>query len=171
MRSGNLSQRSKNKALSDSSDQTEFPTQGALFGIDYGSRRVGIAISTFEQTIASPLETYTRCNDDVDARSLAELADEYRIAGLVVGLPVHMSGDEGKLAQEAREFGRWAAAATGRPVCFWDERFTSSIAEEYLQAADLTKKKRKARIDKLAAQIMLQSLLDSDDRTARPQSI
>jgi putative Holliday junction resolvase len=124
-----------------------------------------VAISTADQTIASPLETYPRRGDTADARHLIELADEYRVVGLVVGLPVHMSGDEGELARQAREFGRWVAGVTHRPVCFWDERYTSALAEDLLQQSNLSKKKRDARIDKLAAQIMLQSFLESRRET------
>ena len=72
-----------------------------------------------------------------------------------------MSGDEGQQARNARAFGQWAAEATGLPIRFWDERFTSAIAEEHLMAAKLSSKKRKARLDKVAAQIMLQSFLDA----------
>ena len=91
---------------------------------------------------------------------LRQLVEEYRVVGLVVGLPVHMSGDEGEKAREARAFGRWAAEATGLPVTWWDERYTTVIAEEALISAGLSKKKRKQRLDKLAAQIMLQAYLD-----------
>lgn len=148
-----------------------FPTEGRLLGLDYGRKRIGIAVSTPEQTIASPLENYTRRNPAADARHIRALAEDYRIAGLVVGLPVHMSGAEGQLAEEAREFGRWIAEQTGRPVTFWDERFTSQQAEAHLLAAELTKKKRKARRDKLAAMFLLQAFLDAENRHAAPPAL
>jgi putative Holliday junction resolvase len=147
------------------------PTEGALLGLDYGHVRVGIAVSTYEQNIACPLENYTRGSDDADAEHLRSLADEYRIVGIVVGLPVHMSGEESESSHLAREFGAWVGRVTGRPVAFWDERFTSSLAEAHLLAAEMTKKQRKARRDKLAAMLLLQSYLDADDRDrARPPS-
>lgn len=148
-----------------------FPTEGRLLGLDYGQKRVGIAVSTYEQNIASPLENYTRVNDGVDASALRQIADEYRIVGIVVGLPVHMSGDEGGQAHQARQFGAWVARETGLPVAFWDERFTSAIAEAELLSAGMTSKQRKARRDKLAAMYLLQSFLDAEDRGAAPQSI
>ena len=146
--------------MGDSSDQIPFPGQGALLGLDYGSKRVGIAVSNREQTIATPLATYTRQSEDADGRHLAALAAEYQVAGFVVGLPMHMSGEEGELARDARRFGRWVADVTGLPVDFWDERLTTVEAERYLQQAELSKKKRKSRLDKVAAQIMLQSFLE-----------
>lgn len=147
------------------------PTVGRLMGLDYGTRRIGIAVSTAEQNIASPLENYTRQRVEADARRLAALAEEYEVVGLVVGLPVHMSGDEGGKAREAREFGTWVSKLTGLPVCYWDERYTSAMADIYLQNFGLGPKKRKAHIDKLAAQLMLQSFLNSDDRTRTPHAI
>ncbi len=154
--------------MNDFSETGQVPTFGRLLGLDYGTARVGIAVSTPEQNIASPLENYTRQNRDADGRRLVEIVREYDIVGLVVGLPVHMSGDEGQKAIEAREFGQWAGTVTQLPVCYWDERFTSLVAEMHLQQAGLTKKKRKARLDKLSAQIMLQNFLDSEDRSASP---
>lgn len=144
------------------------PREGRLLGIDFGTKRVGIAVSTWEQNIASPLENYTRKNKDQDARHFVRIVQEYDIVGLVVGLPVHMSGDEGGKAREARAFGNWLAAETERPVSYWDERFTSSMAEEHLMAAELSKKKRKGRLDMLAAQILLQSFLEAEDRSREP---
>lgn len=144
----------------------DVPREGRLLGLDYGTKRVGVALSTPEQNLASPLENYTRFTPEADAAFLCRLVEEYRIVGLVVGLPVHMSGDEGQKAREAREFGAWAAAATGLPVAYQDERYTTVIAEEALISAGLSRKKRQQRLDKLAAQIMLQAFLDR--RAARP---
>lgn len=151
-----------------SSNEPAFPTRGALLGIDYGTKRIGVALATEDQSIASPIENYTRCGLEADARFLKSLADEYGVVGIVVGLPVLMSGDEGGKAREARAFGAWVAEVTGRPVCFWDERYTSQIAETALEGADLTKKRRKRRLDKVAAQVMLQSFLDAPDRSQAP---
>ncbi len=147
-----------------SSEKPEFPTEGRLLGFDFGTKRVGIAVSNAEQTISSPLENYTRCGLQQDARHFGQLADDYQAVGLVMGLPVHMSGDEGQKAREAREFGNRVSRQLDLPVRFWDERYTSVLAEEYLLAANLSTKKRKARRDKLAAQIMLRSFLDAPDR-------
>ncbi len=145
-----------------------FPSDGRLLGLDYGQKRVGIAISTPEQSIASPLDNYQRCTDEIDARMLRKLADEYRVAGIVVGLPVHLNGDEGESARHAREYGAWVQSVTGLPITFWDERFTTAMAEEHLISVDMSRKKRAARRDKLAAMFLLQSFLDAPDRSAPP---
>ena len=153
----------------DSAD--DFPRPGRLLGIDYGTKRVGIAVSSPDQLYSSPLENFTRRSPPHDAAHLLQLAEEYEVAGLVVGLPVHMSGDEGGKAREARAYGQWLNEVTGLPVRYWDERFTSAAAEVHLLAAQLSKKKRKARMDMLAAQILLQSFLDAEDRQRKPPAM
>lgn len=146
------------------------PTEGRLLGFDYGSKRIGVAVTDATQMIASPMETYSLRAGHLDDRYFRELVTEHRAVGLVVGLPVHMSGDEGQKAREAREFGGILRKLTELPVVFWDERYTSAIADEYMLAAGLSHKRRKNLRDRLAAQILLQSFLDSEDRAAAPQS-
>lgn len=154
--------------MSATSETAAFPTCGRLLGIDFGTRRLGIAVSTPEQTIASPLENYALRGVPADWAHLRKLAAEYDVVGVIVGLPVHMSGEEGEKARQAREFGSRLARELSLPVRYWDERFTSALAEDALAAAGLTPKRRRARLDKLAAQLMLQSYLDAPDRTAPP---
>ena len=144
------------------SDPGEVPKTGRLLGLDFGTRRIGVAVSTESQSIASPLENYTRVNEQLDEVWLREVAQEQRAAGLVVGLPLHMSGDEGGKAREARAFGDWAGSVTGLPVTFWDERFTTAAADLALMSTGLSAAKRKARLDMLSAQIMLQAYLDAE---------
>jgi len=155
--------------MTGSSEQSEFPTAGRLLGIDFGTKRVGFAVSDDEQKLAGPLETYQRRGPHEDARRLQSLVREHRIRGIVVGLPVHKSGDEGGKAREARAFGEWAAQTTQLPVCFWDERYSTAIAEAHLFETGLSPKKRKERLDKMAARVLLQSFLDAPDRTLPPQ--
>ncbi|MBC8291043.1 MAG: Holliday junction resolvase RuvX [Planctomycetes bacterium] len=149
-------------------ERVPVPVFGPLLGIDYGTRRIGVAISNDEQTISLPLENYTRRTEKLDAEWLRQLAAGYGARGIVVGLPVHMSGDEGGKAREARAFGEWARTVTSLPVTWWDERYSSATADLYLDQQEATKKKRKSQRDKLAAQVFLQSFLDSDDRDAAP---
>jgi putative Holliday junction resolvase len=133
---------------------------GRLLGVDYGSRRVGLAVSDPDRKIASPLATYERRTREQDGRFFKQLTADQEIAELVVGLPVHLSGDEGAKAAEARAFGAWLAEITGLPVIYWDERYTTVDAEEYLWNAGLTHKQRKARRDQVAAQVILQTYID-----------
>ncbi|MEW4488050.1 Holliday junction resolvase RuvX [Thalassoglobus sp. JC818] len=148
----------------------DFPQTGKLLGVDYGTKRVGVAVSTPDQKIASPLEILTRQNERHDAKYFQELVSEYRISALVVGLPIHVNGTEGQKAQEAREYGGWLAQLTGLPVKYWDERYTSVAAEDYMIGIDFTRKQRKRRMDMVAAQIMLQAYLDHQETLRRDEA-
>jgi putative Holliday junction resolvase len=134
---------------------------GRLLGVDTGTVRVGLAVCDADRTLASPLETYTRKSPDKDAAFFTRLCQQESITGIVVGLPVHMNGDEGVKAKEAREYGAWLTSVTGLPVVYHDERCTTAAAEEMLWAAGLTHKQRKERRDKLAAMLILQAYLDA----------
>ena len=138
----------------------ELPSSGVLLGIDYGTKRVGVAVSDRDQKFSSPLHNLDRQGIQADTRYFRRLTDEYRPVGMVIGLPIHLSGDESQKSLEARSYADWLASVTGLPFTFQDERFTSFQAERLLLDAELSKKKRKARIDKLAAQILLQTYLD-----------
>ncbi len=145
---------------------------GRIAGIDYGHVRIGIAISDPDRTIASPLENYDSRGRDQDARRFRRLVDEEGIVLFVVGLPIHLDGRESEKSLEARAFGQWLGETTGIPVEFFDERFTSREAEQLLQAAELTKQRRKKRLDMLAAQIMLSAYLErSQNHRAGDSSI
>ena len=150
------------------SDPAPFPIEGRLLGLDFGTVRIGIAVSTPEQSIASPLDNYTRRSEKLDTAYYQSLVKENRIVGLVVGLPMHVNGDEGESAYLAREFGTWIASITLLPVTYWDERYTSSVAADLMRDAGVARSKRKQRLDKIAAQILLQSYLDEMLRRRRP---
>jgi putative Holliday junction resolvase len=140
-------------------------SSGRIAGIDFGTVRIGIAISDPEGKIASPLENYTRRGKDQDARRFQRLVAEERVSQFVVGLPVYLDGNESPKSIEARQFGQWLFELTGVPVVYFDERFTSQEAEQFLLGAELTKKNRKKRLDMLAAQIMLSAFLESQGRS------
>ncbi len=143
-----------------------------IAGIDYGTVRIGIATADLAVGIAGPYETYNRRSERLDADYFRRLAQEERFDRFVVGLPVHLSGHESQKSTEARAFGAWLEKITGVPVEFFDERYTSSEAEQHLLAAGLTKKRRKERLDQLAAQIMLTAYLEAGARGQQsPQSI
>jgi putative Holliday junction resolvase len=132
-----------------------------LLGIDFGTVRIGLAVSDSERRIASPLEQYRRAGRDRDLQFFRQLVLREEIGSCVIGLPIHLSGREGDKAKEARAFAAWLHEATNLAMAFWDERFTTVEAEHALLAAGLTNKKRKARRDQVAAQILLQSYLDA----------
>lgn len=144
------------------------PRMGRLAGIDYGTVRIGVAVTDPEQRLASPLEIYTRRDAAADAAWLARLVVSERIIGFVVGLPVHTSGKESQKSAEARKFAKWIAEQTQLPVRLFDERYTTAQAEALLIGAELTRKQRKARMDKLAAQILLAAYLESSREDDEP---
>jgi putative Holliday junction resolvase len=147
-------------------------TSGRIAGIDYGTVRIGIATADLEVGIASPYETYTRRSLVLDAEYFRTLAKEERLVRFVVGLPVHNTGHESQKSFEARKFGEWLTEITQLPVAYFDERYTSLEAEEILGQANFTKKRRKARIDQLAAQIMLTAYMEAGARDQQtPQGL
>lgn len=143
------------------SGERTFPSHGRLLGVDFGTVRVGLAISDPDRVISSPLDTYTRKGEAADGTFFARLVVAERIAALVVGLPLHTGGEEGKKAAEARQFGVWLEIVTGLPVVFWDERFTTAVAEDALRAAGLNPRKRQERRDRVAAQLILQGFIEA----------
>ncbi len=153
----------ENSPVPDSPQPDPTPT-GVIAGIDYGTVRVGVAVSDAGRSLAMPLATYTRVRPEADGRWFGALVKEQRVTLFVVGLPVHLDGRESQKSREAREFGRWLGETTGVSVVFFDERFTTAQAEEMLQQAKMTSKRRKARRDMLAAQIMLSGYLESDQQ-------
>jgi putative Holliday junction resolvase len=132
-----------------------------LLGVDFGTVRVGLAVTDSERIISSPLATYERRDAESDAAFFRTLVEREEVGRLVVGLPMHTSGREGISAAAARAFGDRIAAATGLPVVYWDERFTTLEAERLLQGAGLSHQRRRERRDRVAAQILLQSYLDA----------
>jgi putative Holliday junction resolvase len=141
--------------------QSQSDSPGRVAGIDFGTVRIGIAISDPARSIASPLETYTRRNPQLDAERFKKLADDKDIVLFVVGLPVFLDGSESPKSLEARRFGQWLGEVTSVAVEYFDERFTSVEAENWLAGAEMTNKRRKKRRDMLAAQIMLSAYLES----------
>ena len=118
------------------------PREGRLAGIDFGTVRIGIAVCDVGQSLSSPFENYNRRNERLDAQYFLKLVAAEEIVGWVVGLPVHMSGDESQKSQEARRFGAWLEQLTEVPVGYFDERYTTSMAREfdmlgYTQAASI----------------------------------
>ena len=147
--------------MSDERHGSAFPVEGRIAGVDFGTVRIGVSLSDPGQSFASPFENFNRRTEARDAEYFQSIAKEESLVGFVVGLPLHMSGDESQKSLEARAFGKWLQDETGLPVAFHDERFTSADAESHLVAAKLTKKRRKARLDMLAAQLILKSFLES----------
>ena len=156
----------------DPSTQIPLPSSGRLAGIDYGTARIGVAISDISQQWASPLET-RQCSGPTmtpsDEAYFKRLATTEELMGWVVGLPLHISGQPSEKSVEAIAFGNWLFETTGLGVNWIDERFTTAAAREILNSSSLSGKKRKAKLDQIAAQVILKTYLESDrSRVATP---
>ncbi len=129
-------------------------------GIDYGTKRVGLAISDGLGLTARPLDVVARSEI---ADCVADIASTHEVGKLIIGLPTGLGGHEGSSAQGARELGEELSARTGLPVEYVDEKFTSRLAEGALLDSGMRRRKRRETVDKVAAAIILQTYLDRAD--------
>jgi putative Holliday junction resolvase len=135
-----------------------------FLGIDFGEKRIGLAISDPEGRLAVPLTTLARRNDRSALRQIAEIARQEGIERLVLGEPVDLDGQRGAIAGRVRRFGARLAEMTGLPVEWIDEALTSAEAAGRLRQAGIATRYEPGRIDAVAAQILLQDALDRDVR-------
>ncbi len=135
-------------------------------GLDFGSRRIGIALSDPEGTIASPHDSLERQGLAKDVAALCELAREREVGEIVVGLPVHLDGRRGPEAKAAREFAKRLAEATGLPVDTFDERWTTVEAERSLREGGRKGARRRQVVDAVAASILLRAWLERRQQRA-----
>ena len=133
---------------------------GALFGLDLGTKTIGIAVSDASRMVASPLVTLKRTKFGKDADALLKLAAERQVVGIVLGLPLNMDGSEGPRAQSTRAFARNLARLTDLPIGFWDERLSTAAVTRTLLEADTSRARRAEVVDKMAAAYILQGALD-----------
>jgi putative Holliday junction resolvase len=131
-------------------------------GIDYGTRRIGLALSDHSGRIASPAATISASGTpSADARAILDWAGANEAAAIVVGLPLNMDGSEGAQAKLCKELAKNLAIGGNLPVELWDERLTSFEAEQLMAAAGVKPRRRRRLRDALAAQVILQSFLDA----------
>jgi putative Holliday junction resolvase len=131
-----------------------------MFGLDVGTKTIGMALSDTTLLIATPFDTIrrTRFRDDA-ARLLAEI-DRHGVGAVAIGLPLALDGSDSPRTQSVRQFAKNLLAARDLPVVLWDERFSTAVVEREMIAADMTRKRRAEIIDKVAAAYILQGLLD-----------
>lgn len=139
---------------------TALPASGALAGLDFGDKTIGIAVSDLRRQVATPLSTIRRVKFTADADALLALCTARGLAGLLLGLPRNMDGSEGPRAQATRAFARNLSRLTPLPIGFWDERLSTVAAERALLEADTSRKRRSEVIDHVAAGYILQGALD-----------
>ena len=138
----------------------DLPNDGILFGIDPGSKRIGIAVSDSQRIIASPICVLERRKGESMADQVLDLIWEYNANGVVVGLPINMNGTFGPRAQAARKLAKNIISKVDIPLAFQDERLTTAQAERSMIEAGLSRQRRSQSIDASAASIILQTVLD-----------
>ena len=132
-----------------------------ILGLDIGNKRIGIAISDKTGLIAQGLMTLERSNIEHDLRVIEDIIKSRDIDLIVIGLPLNMNGTLSKEANKILEFKKVLSSKTNLKIITYDERLSSKEAEDLLIRANISRKKRKPQIDKIAAQIILQKYLDS----------
>jgi len=135
-------------------------SSGALLGVDPGTKTLGLAISDRTRLIATPLETIRREKFTLDAQYLLKLYTDNKASALIVGLPVNMNGTHGPRTQSVRDFCSNLLKLQDIPIFLWDERLSTMAVTRGMLEADMSRKKRKENVDKLAASYILQGVLD-----------
>ena len=136
-------------------------TAGRILAIDYGSRRMGLAVSDPLGITAQGIETLQRKNRRSDFAQLARLIRQYQVQEIVLGNPLRMSGEMGRQAEKVAEFAEQLRQNFNLPVHLWDERLTSAEANRVLREAELSIEKRARAVDRMAAVLILQSFLQA----------
>jgi putative Holliday junction resolvase len=134
-----------------------------ILGLDVGSKTIGVAISDEMGWTAQGLETIKRDpqNTLIEKDRLKQLIKEYSVEQIVVGLPKNMNGTIGPSGEMCQQFANDIGEYFNLPIILWDERLTTAAAERMLISADVSRKKRKTVIDKMAAMLILQGYLDN----------
>jgi len=140
---------------------------GQWLGIDHGTKRIGVAVGSTSEGIASPVTIVPGQPFEAAAMQIAELAEKYGAEGMVVGWPLNMDGTEGPQGRLARSRAQELAQLTGLDVRLWDERLSSFVADQALAGA-FTRKGKKARQDAVAAAVILQAFLAAGGRDSAP---
>lgn len=142
-----------------------------ILALDHGTKRIGVALSDELRWTAQPLETFERRTPDRDIAHIQDLVRTHDVGQVLLGLPLRLNGEEGPAVQAVHEFVARLGEALPVPIVTWDERMTTKAAEELLIAADVSRKKRKGVVDRVAAAILLQSYLEAQaPATSRPIS-
>lgn len=142
--------------------------RGAVLGIDFGARRIGLAVSDADRIFAFPAGFLMRRDRQRDLAALRQLAEEREVVQIVVGLPIHMNGREGPEARAARAFAEDLRRETGRSVELLDERWTSREAERAL--SDSGRRREPGDVDAAAAALILRTWLERDARRAEGEA-
>jgi putative Holliday junction resolvase len=132
---------------------------GRILALDVGKKRIGLAVSDELGFTAQGIETLERTRIREDLENLRQIADRFGVKTLLVGKPLHMSGDESRQSEYTREFAERLQQHLSLPVVFWDERLTSAEAERMLRMAGASLDQRKRAVDRMSAVLLLESYL------------
>lgn len=132
-----------------------------ILAIDFGEKRIGIAISDPLKIIAQPLTFVKRKSIEEDINKIKNIINEYAVEEVLFGLPLRTNGEEGIEVEKVKEFAKILNKNVNIKINFWDERWTTKQAEEVLTLFDTSRKKKKKNIDRISAAIILQSYLDN----------
>ncbi len=132
-----------------------------ILALDLGKRRIGLALSDELGITAQGLDTLHRTRLREDLQKLGQLIRENNVSLILMGNPVHMSGDEGRQSEYSRDFAKRLQESAGVDVKLWDERLTTVEAQRVLRASGISLQKRNQAVDRLSAVILLESYLDS----------
>jgi putative holliday junction resolvase len=132
-----------------------------ILALDHGTKRIGVALSDELGWTAQPLETIERRTLERDIARIVDLVRTHEVGQVLLGLPLRLNGEEGPAVQAVHQFLELLGDALPVPIVTWDERMTTKAAEDLLIAADVSRKKRKGVIDRVAAAILLQSYLEA----------
>ena len=135
-------------------------TNGPLLGLDPGTKTLGLAVSDRTRLIATPIKTIKRSKFSIDAADLLKTYDEKEAAALIVGYPINMDGSHGPRTQSVKDFCTNLMKLRDIPIYLWDERLSTMAVTRTMLEADMSRKKRKDNVDKLAASYILQGVLD-----------
>lgn len=135
-----------------------------ILGLDYGDRRIGVAVSDAFGWTAQGLEVIVRRKPEDDLRRIGDIIKEHGVEEMVIGLPKNMNGTIGPRGELSMSYAEVLKQSFGLPVHLWDERLSTVSAERALLEADVSRKKRRQVIDKMAASIILQTYLDYQSR-------
>ena len=133
---------------------------GKLAGLDVGTKTIGLALCDAQWSFAGPAETIQRTKFATDLAALSSFVAKHGAVGLVVGLPLNLDGSDSPRTQSVRAFAR-NLAPLGLPILLWDERWSTQAVERAMIAADVSRAKRAAAVDKLAAAHILQGAIDA----------
>ena len=142
--------------------KSQLPKGRSILAFDYGEKRLGVAVSDLLLMTANPVKIIYRTSLDNDIKEIEQIIEEKEVGAIIYGLPLQMDGNAGKTTEMVKEFAQKVAQRINLPYAFWDERLSSRAVENFfIKEIDMSRTKRKEKLDASAAAYILQGVLDS----------